>query len=54
MEEESKGAVSGQIYKGVVKNIVPGIKCAFLDIGFEKNAYLYMESRLENTKLKKV
>jgi ribonuclease G len=53
MEEEIKGAVSGQVYKGVVKNIVPGIKCAFLDIGFEKNAYLYMESRLENTKLKK-
>jgi ribonuclease G len=53
MEEDTKGAVSGQIYKGIVKNIVPGIKCAFLDIGLEKNAYLYMDTKLENTKLKK-
>lgn len=53
MEEESMGAFPGQIYKGIVKNIVPGIKSAFIDIGLDKNAYLYMDSKLGNTKIKK-
>lgn len=53
MEEDSNGPEPGQIYKGIVKNIVPGIKCAFLDIGLDKNAYLYMDNKLENMNLKK-
>jgi ribonuclease G len=53
MEEDKEGAEPGQIYKGIVKNIVPGIKCAFLDIGLERNAYLYMDNKLENMNIKK-
>jgi ribonuclease G len=34
------------------KNIVPGIKCAFLDIGFEKNAYMYLHEKFGNANLK--
>jgi len=33
IEEESIGPIPGEIYKGIVKNIVPAIKCAFVDIG---------------------
>jgi len=29
IEDENEEACSGEIYKGVVKNIIPGIKCAF-------------------------
>lgn len=37
--EQYKGEpVVGEIYKGIVKNIVPGIKCAFVDIGHKENA----------------
>ena len=53
MEEEEKGAYPGQIYKAVVRNIIPAIKSAFLDIGLEKNAYLYLEGRYEKKKIKK-
>lgn len=42
IEEEKNEPIPGEIYKGVVKNIVPGIKSAFVDIGYEKNAYLHL------------
>lgn len=31
----------GNIYKGKVKDIIPGLSCAFIDIGLAKNAFLY-------------
>ncbi len=31
----------GNIYKGRVANILPGMQAAFVDIGLEKNAFLY-------------
>ncbi len=31
----------GNIYKGKVKDILPGLSCAFVDIGLAKNAFLY-------------
>lgn len=51
--EEDNDICSGQIYKGIVKNIVPAIKCAFVDIGQPKSAYLYMDSKLNNLNIKK-
>lgn len=53
MEEESNEAFPGQIYKGIVKNVLPGIKSAFIDIGLEKNAYMYLDSKYGNTNIKK-
>jgi ribonuclease G len=32
----------GNIYKGKVENVLPGISSAFVNVGFEKNAYLYV------------
>ena len=45
---ERKGAqnIVGNIYKGVVENVLPGISSAFVNIGFEKNAYLYISDVL--------
>ncbi|MEN6348560.1 MAG: Rne/Rng family ribonuclease [Syntrophomonas sp.] len=31
----------GNIYKGKVKDILPGLSCVFIDIGLVKNAFLY-------------
>ena len=53
IEEESDAVFAGQIYKGVVKNIIPAIKSAFVDIGHKKNAYMYLDSKFRNTHLKK-
>ena len=33
--------IVGNIYKGKVTNVLPGIEAAFVDIGIEKNAFLH-------------
>jgi ribonuclease G len=33
----------GNIYKGRVENVLPGMQAAFVNIGLEKNAFLYVE-----------
>lgn len=53
IEEDDDRIYPGQIYKGVIKNIVPAIKCAFVDIGCEKNAYLYLDNKFSNSGFKK-
>lgn len=30
--------IEGNIYSGIIKNIIPGIKATFVDIGKDKNA----------------
>jgi ribonuclease G len=37
---------AGNIYKGRVVNVLPGMEAAFVDIGLEKNAFLHMEDLL--------
>lgn len=53
IEEERHAPYPGQIYKAVVKNIIPALKSAFLDIGLEKNAYLYLDGKFEKRNIKK-
>jgi ribonuclease G len=38
--------VVGNIYKGVVANVLPGMQAAFVDIGLERNAFLYVDDAL--------
>jgi ribonuclease G len=33
--------IVGSIFKGIVRNIEPGLNAMFVDIGFEKNAFLH-------------
>ncbi|MFZ5969536.1 MAG: Rne/Rng family ribonuclease [Bacillota bacterium] len=42
-ERESSRRTVGNIYKGRVTNVLPGMQAAFIDIGFEKNAFLYVK-----------
>lgn len=41
IERESDNRMVGGIYKGRVKNLDPGLKAAFVDIGYSKNAFLH-------------
>ena len=41
IERNNEHRLVGSIYKGVVKNLEDGLKAAFVDIGFEKNAFLH-------------
>jgi len=45
-ERKNSQNIVGNIYKGVVENVLPGISSAFVNIGFEKNAYLYISDVL--------
>ncbi|WP_371368602.1 Ribonuclease G [Sporomusa rhizae] len=42
VERSESGHLVGNIYKGRVKNVLPGMQAAFVDIGRDKNAFLYM------------
>ncbi len=41
IEREGEDNIVGGIFKGRVKNIEPGLKAMFVDIGYEKNAFLH-------------
>ena len=41
VETRGKERLVGNIYKGRVANILPGMQAAFVDVGLDKNAFLY-------------
>lgn len=41
VEQEGSERLVGNIYLGKVQNVLPGMQAAFIDIGLEKNAFLY-------------
>ena len=42
VERQSDKQLVGSIFKGKVSSIVPGIGAAFIDMGLEKNGFLYV------------
>lgn len=46
IEREGDQRITGNIYKGRVVNVLPGMQAAFVDIGLEKNAFLYVKDAL--------
>ena len=45
-ENENDNKNEGNIYIGVVKDILPGMQAAFLDIGTEKNSFIHLKDIL--------
>lgn len=41
IERKGHERLVGNIYKGIVQNVLPGMQAAFVDIGLPKNAFLY-------------
>jgi len=52
IEKNYKKRIVGNIYKGKVANVLPGMQAAFVDIGLEKNAFLYINDVLYNKSAK--
>lgn len=48
IERSISDRLVGSIYKGKVENVLPGMQAAFVDIGLEKNAFLYVEDAIPN------
>lgn len=42
IEREEDRSIVGNIYRGRVDAVIPGIQAAFIDIGLEKNGFLYV------------
>ncbi len=47
-ENKNEYSSLNNIYKGKVIDILPGMQAVFVDIGLEKNAYLYIDELLSN------
>src|ERR1700744_4519283 len=48
-ERENEYTLAGSIYKGRVTRVLPGMQSAFVDIGLERDAFLYVTDFLELT-----
>ncbi|WP_425446589.1 Rne/Rng family ribonuclease [Dethiothermospora halolimnae] len=51
MERKESKKILGNIYKGRVVNVLPGMQAAFVDIGLEKNAFLYIKDAIPKDQL---
>lgn len=49
VERRGKERLVGNIYKGRVANVLPGMQAAFVDIGLDRNAFLYAGDILADT-----
>ena len=47
MERENEYTLAGSIYKGRVTRVLPGMQSAFVDIGLERDAFLYVSDFME-------
>jgi len=43
VERHRGRGLAGNIYKGKVRRVLPGVKASFVDLGLERDAYLYLE-----------
>ena len=43
LERPESRSIAGNIYKGTVDNVLPGMEAAFVEIGLEKNGFLYVD-----------
>jgi len=47
IEREEDKNVVGNVYLGVVKRVLPGMQAAFLELGLERTAFLYVDDIIE-------
>jgi len=46
IERRGRRSIVGNIYKGKVDNVLPGMEAAFVDIGLERNGFLHVDEIL--------
>ncbi len=50
IERNSEKGLTGNIYKGKVQRVLPGMQAAFVDIGLSRSAFLYVDDVYESSK----
>ena len=43
LERPGRRSIAGNVYKGTVDTVLPGMEASFVDIGLEKNGFLYVD-----------
>ncbi len=43
LERPGRRSIAGNVYKGVVDNVLPGMEASFVDIGIGRNGFLYVD-----------
>jgi ribonuclease G len=43
LERPGRRSIAGNVYKGTVDNVLPGMEASFVDIGLAKNGFLYVD-----------
>ena len=43
VERRGQRSIVGNVYKGVVDNVLPGMEAAFVDIGLDRNGFLHVD-----------
>src|SRR5215213_3835856 len=43
IERRGRRSIVGNIYKGKIDNVLPGMEAAFVDIGLERNGFLHVD-----------
>jgi ribonuclease G len=51
IERRDETSITGNIYKGCVQRVLPGMQAAFIDIGLEQAAFLYVDDIVDQTAL---
>ncbi|KAB3535904.1 Rne/Rng family ribonuclease [Alkaliphilus pronyensis] len=46
IERKKDKPIEGNIYKGRVTNVLPGMEAAFIDVGLDKNCFLYVKDAI--------
>lgn len=51
IDRKNDRGIMGNVYRGKVQSFLPGMQAAFIDIGADKNAYLFTGEKSNRTKL---
>ncbi|MET0556962.1 MAG: Rne/Rng family ribonuclease, partial [Vicinamibacteria bacterium] len=48
IEREAHRGIVGNVYKGRVSRVLPGMQSAFVELGLERDAFLYVDDVFED------
>ena len=53
IERENQRGVVGNVYKGRVSKVLPGMQSSFVDLGLERDAFLYVSEVVDPGRIRK-
>src|SRR5881398_170370 len=54
VERERQRSIVGNVYKGRVSKVLPGMQSSFIDLGLERDGFLYVDDVLDASQFEKL